>query len=89
VPGWGEAAITEIKLVRAAALRLVRGEVLEQPVLSSWSQVLDNCRASMGFEAKELFRILLSATRSSPTSAAKRHRRSHVGLCARGGETGA
>lgn len=58
VPGLGEEAITEIKLVRAAALRLVRGEVLERPVLASWSQVLDYCRASMGFEAKEQFRIL-------------------------------
>ena len=58
VPGLGEAAITEIKLVRAAALRLVRGEVLERPVLASWSQVLDYCRAAMGFEAKEQFRIL-------------------------------
>jgi DNA repair protein RadC len=58
VPGLGEAAITEIKLVRAAALRLVRGEVLERPVLASWSQVLDYCRASMGFEPKEQFRIL-------------------------------
>jgi DNA repair protein RadC len=58
VPVLGEAAITEIKLVRAAALRLVRGEVLERPVLASWSQVLDYCRASMGFEAKEQFRIL-------------------------------
>jgi len=58
VPGLGEAAITEIRLVRAAALRLVRGEVLERPVLASWSQVLDYCRASMGFEAKEQFRIL-------------------------------
>jgi DNA repair protein RadC len=58
VPGIGEAAITELKLVRAAALRLVRGEVLERPVLSSWSQVLDYCRASMGFEAREQFRIL-------------------------------
>ena len=58
VPGLGEAAITEIKLVRAAALRLVRGEVLERPVLASWSQVLDYCRASMCFEAKEQFRIL-------------------------------
>jgi DNA repair protein RadC len=58
VPGLGEAAITELKLVRAAALRLVRGEVLERPVLASWSQVLDYCRASMGFEAKEQFRIL-------------------------------
>jgi len=58
VPGIGDAAITELKLVRAAALRLMRGEVLERPVLSSWAQVLDYCRASMGFEAKEQFRIL-------------------------------
>lgn len=58
VQGLGAAAITEIKLVRAAALRLMRGEVLERPVLASWSQVLDYCRASMGFEAKEQFRIL-------------------------------
>ena len=58
VPGLGVAAITEIKLVRAAALRLVRGEVLERPVLASWSQVLDYCRASMGFEPNEQLRIL-------------------------------
>ena len=58
VPGIGEAAITELKLVRAAALRLVRGEVLERLVLSSWAQVLDYCRASMGFASKEQFRIL-------------------------------
>jgi DNA repair protein RadC len=58
VPGIGVAAITELKLVRAAAVRLMRGEVLERPVLSSWSQVLDYCRASMGFETKEQFRIL-------------------------------
>jgi DNA repair protein RadC len=32
--------------------------VLERPVLSSWSQVLDYCRASMGFASKEQFRIL-------------------------------
>jgi len=34
VPGLGEAAVTEIKLVRAAALRLMRGEVFERPVLA-------------------------------------------------------
>ena len=58
IPVIGEAAITELKLVRAAALRLVRGEVLERPVLTSWAQVLDYCRASMGFATKEQFRIL-------------------------------
>jgi DNA repair protein RadC len=48
VPGLGEWAVIEIKLVRAAALRLMRGEVFERPVLASWSQVLDYCRASHG-----------------------------------------
>jgi len=58
VPGLGAAAVTEIKLVRAAAIRLMQGEVFERPVLASWQQVLDYCRAAMGFEAKEQFRIL-------------------------------
>lgn len=58
IPGLGDAAITEIMLVRTAALRLMRGEVLERPLLGSWKQVLDYCRAAMGFEAKEQFRIL-------------------------------
>jgi DNA repair protein RadC len=54
----GDAVITELKLVRAAALRLMRGELLERPVLSSWSEVLHYCRAAMGFESREQFRIL-------------------------------
>jgi len=58
VPGLGDAAVAEIKLIRATALRLMQGEVFERPVLASWTQVLDYCRAAMGFEAKEQFRIL-------------------------------
>lgn len=58
VPGVGQAAVAEIKLVRAAALRLMRAEAMERPVLSSWSQVLDYCRAAMAFESREQFRIL-------------------------------
>ncbi|MET0301697.1 MAG: DNA repair protein RadC, partial [Methyloceanibacter sp.] len=57
VLGIGEAAVGELKLVRAA-LRLMRGEVLERPVLGSWQAVVDYCRATMGFENKEHFRIL-------------------------------
>jgi DNA repair protein RadC len=58
VPGLGEAAITEIKIVQAAANRLARGEVKRRPVLSSWSTVLDYCRTTMAFADKEQFRIL-------------------------------
>jgi len=54
----GDAVVTELKLVRAAALRLMQGEVLGKPVLGSWQQVLDYCRAAMGFEDREQFRIL-------------------------------
>jgi len=58
VSGAGEAVITELRLIRAAALRLMRGEIVSRPVLSSWSQVLDYLRAVQGFEQREQFRIL-------------------------------
>lgn len=54
----GDAVITELKIVRAAALRLMRGEIMNRPALSSWNQVLEYCRAAMGFETREQFRIL-------------------------------
>jgi DNA repair protein RadC len=58
VKGLGDAAITELKIVQAAANRLARGQVRKQTVLSSWSSVLDYCRASMAFADKEQFRVL-------------------------------
>jgi DNA repair protein RadC len=58
VKGLGDAAITEIKVVQAAASRLARGQVKRRPVLSSWSTVLDYCRTAMAFADKEQFRIL-------------------------------
>jgi DNA repair protein RadC len=57
-PGLGEAAITDLKLIQAAAQRLVRGGVQRRPVLSSWSSVLDYCRSAMAFADKEQFRLL-------------------------------
>jgi DNA repair protein RadC len=44
VKGLGDATITELKLVQAAAS--LRGEVKKRPVLSSWSAVLDYCRTA-------------------------------------------
>jgi DNA repair protein RadC len=54
----GEAAITDLKIVQAAAGRLARGQVSKRPVLSSWSSVLDYCRTAMAFADKEQFRVL-------------------------------
>jgi DNA repair protein RadC len=54
----GDAVITEIKLVRAAALRLMRSQVIERSTLSSWQQVLDYLRAAQSYEHREQFRVL-------------------------------
>jgi DNA repair protein RadC len=58
VAGVGDAAVMQLKLLRAGALRLMRGGIMQRPVLASWSAVLEYCRAAMGFEAREQFRIL-------------------------------
>ena len=58
VTGVGSRVVEELKLVRAAAVRLMHGEIVTKPVLASWPSVLDYCRASMGFDEREQFRIL-------------------------------
>jgi DNA repair protein RadC len=58
VPGAGQRVVDEIKLVRAAALRLMQGEIKGRKILSSWSAVLDYCRVAQGFQDRECFRIL-------------------------------
>src|SRR3954454_24102803 len=58
VDGLGDAAVTEFKIVAAAAQRLAKGQVRKRPVLSSWSSVLDYCRTAQAFSEKEQFRIL-------------------------------
>lgn len=58
VDGIGNSVIGELKLVRAAALALVKQDAMERPVLQSWSTVLDYCHAVMGYAVKEQLRIL-------------------------------
>lgn len=58
IEGIGAAAVVQLKLVRAAALRLMQGGIMQRPILASWNTVLDYCRAAMGYEASEQFRIL-------------------------------
>lgn len=53
-----DAAIAEFTLIKAATKRLLKSDVAERPVLTSWAKVLDHCRAAMAFEPREQFRIL-------------------------------
>jgi DNA repair protein RadC len=56
--GVSKAVVTHLKIVHAAGLRLVKGEIRQRTVLSSWTAVLDYCRAAMAFAEREQFRIL-------------------------------
>lgn len=58
VEGVGPRAVDEIKLVRAAALRLMQKEVMQREVLSTWNAVLAYCKAAQGHDDIERFRIL-------------------------------
>ena len=58
VEGVGETTIATLKAVQAAAVRLVQGQVLNRPAVSSWQALLDYCRASMGHSSIEEFRVL-------------------------------
>jgi DNA repair protein RadC len=58
VEGLGATTITDLKVIEAAARRLAHGEVKRRPMLSSWSSVLNYCRAAMAFADREQFRVL-------------------------------
>src|SRR6202012_2221877 len=58
IKGLGPSTITDLKIIQAAASRLLRGAVKKRPVLSSWSAVLDYCRTAQAFAEREEFRVL-------------------------------
>lgn len=47
-----------LKTVQAAGLRVLRQNVMKQPVLNSWSKLIDYLTASMSEESREHFRLL-------------------------------
>jgi DNA repair protein RadC len=59
IEGIGDRAVEELKLIKAAAERLTKGEIRARPAVSSWTGVLDYLRLAQGFEAREQFRILV------------------------------
>lgn len=58
VEGVKETTAVALKAVAAAALHMIREDVIDKPVLSSWDRLLDYCHASMAYRDTEQFRIL-------------------------------
>lgn len=58
VKGVGASAAAAIKIAHAIAIRLLKAEVAERPILSNWQALLDYLRADMAHHAIERFRVL-------------------------------
>ena len=58
IPGMAEPAITAFVTVRAAVAALLREQILDRPVVSSWSALLDYLRVTSAHLAVEHLRIL-------------------------------
>ena len=57
-PRVTERTVVQFTAVREAARRILRAEIENKPVLSSWTQLLDYCRACLVDEQSEQFRVL-------------------------------
>ena len=58
VPGLGVAGTAALKSVREAALRLMKAELRDRPVIGSWDKLIDYCRAHVAYGKVEEFHLL-------------------------------
>lgn len=58
VKGVSDVTAAALKVVREAAIRLARAPVLDRPVLTSWTALLDYCTTAMATLPQEQFRLL-------------------------------
>ena len=56
--GVSERTAAGLKIVQAAALRMLRSEVKEQPILASWQSLLDYLRVDLAHLTVERVRVL-------------------------------
>ncbi len=64
VEGIGDSAIAALRLVQAAALKLLAEEVRDQPVLNNWDRLVAYLTAAISREPVEQFRVLFLDSRN-------------------------
>ena len=64
VDGLGEAGVAALKSVHTAALRLIRADVIDQPVLSNWERLMNYLNAELSRERVEQFHVLFLDNRN-------------------------
>jgi DNA repair protein RadC len=64
IDGLGEAGMAALKLIHASALRLLRAEVMDRPVLAGWDRLMDYLTATLAQERAEQVRVLFLDNRN-------------------------
>jgi DNA repair protein RadC len=54
----GDAVIAALKTIRVSTQRLIKSEISDQPIIQSWSALMDYCKLAMGNKKIEEFRVL-------------------------------
>ena len=62
--GLGKAGVATLKAVQGAALRLMRAEVIDQPVLNNWDRLLAYLNGELAREKVEQFHVLFLDNRN-------------------------
>jgi DNA repair protein RadC len=58
VKGISENSAATLKIVQAAAHRLLKQDLMKRPILNSWARLMEYCAATMAHEGREHFRVL-------------------------------
>ncbi len=58
VPGIGKTVASDLKVITALTRRMLQSSIVDRPILASWSNVVEYCKAAMAYERREQFRIL-------------------------------
>ena len=64
VDGMGDGAVAALKVVHAASLRLLKGELRDMPVLASWDRLMGYLHAALAREPIEQVRVLFLDARN-------------------------
>lgn len=56
--GLGETGVAALKIAEASALRLLRAQVIDRPILNSWQALIDYLHADMAHRPVERVRVL-------------------------------
>lgn len=58
VTGISQNTAIALKTIQATAMRMMKQDIMDRPILNNWTRLMDYCQATMAHEKKEQFRLL-------------------------------